>query len=57
MLKSYRTIKRTVFTSEIDKSRFICEMRRTETEEVAQAFINEIKVKHVLLLIIVPLIK
>lgn len=47
MLKSYRTIKKNgIYENEIDKSRFICEMRRTETEEAAQAFINEIKVKH-----------
>lgn len=47
MLKSYRTIKGNgIHEVEIDKSRFICEMRRTEKEEDAQAFINEIKEKH-----------
>ena len=47
MLKSYRTIKGDgIHEVEIDKSRFICEMRRTEKEEDAQAFINEIKEKH-----------
>lgn len=44
MLKSYRTIKKNgIYESEIDKSRFICEIRRTETEEDAKAFINEVK--------------
>lgn len=47
MLEKYRTIKENgIYEIEIDKSRFICEIRRTETEEDAQAFIQEIKKKH-----------
>ncbi len=47
MLKTYRTIKKDGrHEIEIKKSRFICEIRRTNSEEEADAFIDEIKEKH-----------
>ena len=42
MLQKYRTIKE----DEIKKSRFICFLKRIETEEEAKAFIQQIKKEH-----------
>lgn len=47
MLKSYRTIKTNgIHEIEIKKSRFICHLKRTPTEEEALDFIEEIKTEH-----------
>ena len=47
MKKPYLTIKENgEATIEIKKSEFICSLARTETEEEARAFIDEIKTKH-----------
>lgn len=47
MLKSYRTIKTDgIHEIEIKKSRFICHLKRTPTEEEALNFIEEIKTEH-----------
>ena len=47
MKKPYLTIKKNgEATIEIKKSEFICSLARTETEEEARAFIDEIKTKH-----------
>lgn len=46
-MKNYRTIKENGdYESVIKKSRFICSLKRTETEEEAQAFIEELKKEH-----------
>lgn len=47
MLESYRTIKSDgMHEIEIDRSQFITYLKRTETEEEARQFIDEIKKKH-----------
>lgn len=47
MLKHYRTIKQDgQHTIEIKKSRFICQLKRTETEEEGEAFIEAVKNDH-----------
>src|SRR5699024_3263271 len=47
MMQNYRTIQKNgLHEIEIKKSRFICHLKRVETEEEAQAFIEEIKKEH-----------
>ena len=47
MLQKYRTIKEdNQHEVEIKKSRFICFLKRIETEEEAKAFIQQIKKEH-----------
>lgn len=47
MMENYRTIQKNgLHEIEIKKSRFICHLKRVETEEEAQAFIEEIKKEH-----------
>lgn len=47
MLKQYKTIAQDgVFEIEIKKSRFICHLKRVETEEEALSFIADIKKEH-----------
>ena len=47
MLQKYRTIKEdNQHKVEIKKSRFICFLKRIETEEEAKAFIQQIKKEH-----------
>ena len=47
MLQKYRTIKEdNQHEVEIKKSRFICSLKRIETEEEAKAFIQQIKKEH-----------
>lgn len=46
-MENYRTIKENGFHEiDIKKSRFICHMKRVETEEEAIAFIDDIKKEH-----------
>jgi len=46
-MKNFRTIKNDgTYENVIKKSRFICHLKRTETEEEATAFINKIKKEH-----------
>ena len=46
-MENYRTIQEnSIHEIEIKKSRFICHLKRVETEEEAQAFIDEIKKEH-----------
>lgn len=46
-MENYRTIKENgIHEIEIKKSRFICHLKRVETEEEAIAFIDEIKKEH-----------
>lgn len=46
-MEDYRTIKENgIHEIDIKKSRFICHMKRVETEEEAIAFIDEIKKEH-----------
>lgn len=46
-MENYRTIlENGIFEMEIKKSRFICHLKRVETEEEAQTFIDEIKKEH-----------
>lgn len=46
-MENYRTIQENgIHEIEIKKSRFICHLKRVETEEEAQEFINEIKKEH-----------
>ena len=46
-MENYRTIKENgILEIDIKKSRFICHMKRVETEEEAIAFIDEIKKEH-----------
>lgn len=46
-MENYRTIKENgIHEIEIKKSRFICHLKRVETEEEATAFIDEIKKEH-----------
>lgn len=46
-MENYRTIQENgIHEIEIKKSRFICHLKRVETEEEAQAFIDEIKKEH-----------
>lgn len=46
-MENYRTIKENgIHEIDIKKSRFICHMKRVETEEEAIAFIDEIKKEH-----------
>src|SRR5699024_12683218 len=47
MMENYHTIKKNGLNEiEIKKSRFICHLKRVETEEEAQDFIEEIKKEH-----------
>ena len=47
MLPTYRTIKAdSLHETEIKKSRFICHLKRVETEDEAKAFIQAIKKEH-----------
>lgn len=47
MMEDYRTIRENgVHEIEIKKSRFICHLRRVESEEEAQSFIEEVKKEH-----------
>ncbi|GCF93412.1 YigZ family protein [Enterococcus florum] len=47
MLETYRTIKEdSIHETEIKKSRFICSLKRIESEEEAKAFIQSIKKEH-----------
>jgi uncharacterized YigZ family protein len=46
-VENYRTIRENgIHEIEIKKSRFICHLKRVESEEEAQAFIEEIKKEH-----------
>lgn len=46
-MENYRTIRENgIHEIEIKKSRFICHLKRVESEEEAQAFIEEIKKEH-----------
>ena len=46
-MENYRTIRENgIHEIEIKKSRFICHLKRVESEEEAQAFIEEIKNEH-----------
>lgn len=46
-MESYLTIKEAgTYEIEINKSRFICHLKRTDTEEAALAFIDQIKKDH-----------
>src|SRR5699024_10541436 len=46
-MKNYRTIKEDgSFEITIKKSRFLCTLKRTETEEEAQVFIEALKKEH-----------
>ena len=47
MIERYRTIKENGQSEiEIKKSRFICSLRRIESEDQAKSFIQEIKKEH-----------
>jgi len=46
-MENYRTIREDgIYENEIKKSRFICHLKRVESEEEAQAFIEEVKKEH-----------